>query len=163
MKDRCSVQMHLQTKSSGIKLPEVHGVKKTLDTNLLPEKQKIILQINKNVENKPRLGQGRTGIKCKKPQLIENITTSTNKSPKILKVPVTQNVSKIKWNFQSSKVVFLCNRTLAASVDKLSFITVDFIRSEGELKEILEGSRKFSEHAQNLSGGEKKEVGHNRT
>ena len=45
--------MHLQTKSSGIKLPEVHGVKKTLDTNLLPEKQKLILHIKRDIENKP--------------------------------------------------------------------------------------------------------------
>ena len=39
MKDRYLVQMHSQTKSSRIKLPEAHGVKKTLDTNLLPEKK----------------------------------------------------------------------------------------------------------------------------
>ena len=38
--DRYLVQVQSQTKSSGIKLPEVHGVKKTLDTNTLPEKQK---------------------------------------------------------------------------------------------------------------------------
>ena len=55
-KDRYVVQTCSQTKSSGIKLPEVHGVKKTLDKNLLLEKEKIILQIKKNVENKPRLG-----------------------------------------------------------------------------------------------------------
>ena len=34
--DRYLVQMQLQTKSSGIKLPEAHGVKKTFDTNTLP-------------------------------------------------------------------------------------------------------------------------------
>ena len=55
MKDRYLIQKHLQTISSGIKLPEVHVVKKTLDTNLLPEKQKMIPQIKKGVENKPRL------------------------------------------------------------------------------------------------------------
>ena len=38
-KDRYLVQTHSQTKSSGINLPEVHGVKNFLDTNLLPEKQ----------------------------------------------------------------------------------------------------------------------------
>ena len=40
MKGGYLVQMHLQTKSSGIKLPKVHGVKKTLDTNLLPKNRK---------------------------------------------------------------------------------------------------------------------------
>ena len=34
----------------------------------------------------------------------------------------------------SIEVVFLWNRTLVAFVDKLSSTTVDFIRSEGELK-----------------------------
>ena len=32
------VQTQSQAKSSGIVLPEVHGAKKTLDTNVLPEK-----------------------------------------------------------------------------------------------------------------------------
>ena len=44
-KDRYLVQMHLQTKSSGVKLPEVHGMKKTLDTNLVSDKQKIIYKL----------------------------------------------------------------------------------------------------------------------
>ena len=33
--------MQSQTKSSGIKLPEVHGMSKSLDSNILPEKQNI--------------------------------------------------------------------------------------------------------------------------
>ena len=65
---------------------------------------------------------------------------------------------------RSNEVVFLWDRTLVAFVDKLSSTTVDFIRSEGELKncalyglqEVLESSRRFSEHAQNLLGGEKR-------
>ena len=61
MMDRYLVQTQSQTKSSGIKLPEVHGIKKTLDTNSLPERQ---VKINPKI--KPRLGQGRAGIKCKK-------------------------------------------------------------------------------------------------
>ena len=40
MKERCLVQMCLQTKSSGVKLPEVHGVKKILDTNLFYPKSR---------------------------------------------------------------------------------------------------------------------------
>ena len=99
MKDRYLVQTCSQTKSSGIKLPEVHGVKKTLDMSLLPEKQKVIPQIKKGVENKPRLGKGRAEIRCRKPQLIENITKSTDKSHKILKIPMTQIVSKNRMDF----------------------------------------------------------------
>ena len=33
------IQMHSQAKSSGTRLPEVHGVQKELDPNLRPEKQ----------------------------------------------------------------------------------------------------------------------------
>ena len=40
--------------SSGITLLEVHCTKKTLDTNILPEKQKIVPQNKKIVENKLR-------------------------------------------------------------------------------------------------------------
>ena len=41
------VQTQSQTKSSGIKLPKVHRVKKILDTNSLPEKEKIASQLKK--------------------------------------------------------------------------------------------------------------------
>ena len=37
--ERYLVQMRSQAKYSGIKLPDVHGVGKTLDPNILPEKQ----------------------------------------------------------------------------------------------------------------------------
>ena len=94
------VQMSLQTKSSGIKLPDVHGAKKIIDANVLPEKQKAISQIRQIIENKPRLGQERAGIRCRRPKLTENMTVSTNKSQEIPKIPTTQNVAKIEWTFQ---------------------------------------------------------------
>ena len=67
-KERYLVQTWSQTKSSGIALPEVYGAKKTLDMNMLPLKQKIAPQNKRIFENKPRLGQGWTGIRCKKAQ-----------------------------------------------------------------------------------------------
>ena len=59
-----------QAKSSGIKLLEVHGVGKGLDPNIQPEKQVIKpivdMKIKKNIpQTKPRLGQGRAGLRCK--------------------------------------------------------------------------------------------------
>ena len=69
MTDRYLVQTQSQTKSSGIKLPEVYGIKKTLDTNSLPERQKHPLKLKIIPKIKPRLGQGRVGIKCKKPYI----------------------------------------------------------------------------------------------
>ena len=54
-------------KSSGITLPEVHGVEKGIDPNILPEKQVLKPIISSEVkgvtQNKPRLVQGRAGIK----------------------------------------------------------------------------------------------------
>ena len=49
-----------------ITLPEVHSMKKTLDTSILPEKQKPQIHSEQVDKNKPRLGRGRTRIKCKK-------------------------------------------------------------------------------------------------
>ena len=57
----------------GIAFPEVHSAKKTLDTKVLPEKQKPLLQDKQVVEKRPRLGQGRAGIRHKKPQPAEEI------------------------------------------------------------------------------------------
>ena len=37
--DKYLIQMQSQAKSSGIKLPEVHGMRKNLDPNLRPENQ----------------------------------------------------------------------------------------------------------------------------
>ena len=63
------VQTRSQAKSSGIKLPEVHGIGKELDLNKLPEKQVIKTIVAAEVigssQIKPRLGQGRAGLRCK--------------------------------------------------------------------------------------------------
>ena len=80
-------------------LPEVHGAKKALDTNVLPEKQKIQSRSKKIVENKPRIEQGRAGIRCKKLQPIDGITASTSKSHEIPKIPTVQNVTKHSMDF----------------------------------------------------------------
>ena len=74
------VEIWLQTKSSRVTLPEVHGTKKTLDTNILPEKQKLVPKSKKIIESKTRLGQGRAGIRHKEPQPVDGIPASTSKS-----------------------------------------------------------------------------------
>ena len=61
--------MRSQTKVTGIILPEVHSTKKMLDTNVLPEKQKPQIHKKQVDKNRPRLGRGRAGIKCKKKTL----------------------------------------------------------------------------------------------
>ena len=56
------VQTRLQTKASGVQLPEVHGSKKRLDPHKIPEKQPQPI-IESDVERKPRIGQGRAGVR----------------------------------------------------------------------------------------------------
>ena len=61
-------QMWSQTRSSGIKLLEVHGVSKNLDSNIQPGKQNMRpLKGNKISQEKPRIGQRRVGMRRRKP------------------------------------------------------------------------------------------------
>ena len=66
-KGKYLVQTRLQAKSSGITLPEVHGVDKGIDPKTQPEKQVmkpiISSEIKGVTQHKPRLGYGRAGIK----------------------------------------------------------------------------------------------------
>ena len=60
--------MWYQTRSSGIKLPEVHGVSKNFDSNIQPEKKNIRpLKGNEILQEKPRIGQRRAGIWRRRP------------------------------------------------------------------------------------------------
>ena len=65
------IQTHSKAKTSGIKLPEVHGVGKSLDPNLRPEKQHTFPKQG-NLE-RPQIGQGRAGSKRKKPDPINQV------------------------------------------------------------------------------------------
>ena len=70
-KDRYLVQTRSQVRSSGIRLLEIHGVNKGLDPHTQPGKQKTfpIQTINKGMSTppipKPRIGQGRAGLRRK--------------------------------------------------------------------------------------------------
>ena len=60
------------TKSSGIKLLEVHGVSKNLDPNIQPEKQNIRpLKGYEISQEKPRICQGRAGMRKRSLPLIK--------------------------------------------------------------------------------------------
>ena len=70
-KDKYLVQTRSQVRSSGIRLPEIHGVNKGLDPHIQPGKQKSfpIQTFNKGTPThpipKPRIGQGRAGLRRK--------------------------------------------------------------------------------------------------
>ena len=63
------VQTGSKAKSSGISLPEVHSTGKEIDPNILPEKQVIkpmgTSEVKGTSQIKPRLGQGRAGLRWK--------------------------------------------------------------------------------------------------
>ena len=81
------VQTWSQTKSSGIKLLEVHGVSKNLDPNIQPEKQNIKpLKGNDILQEKPRIGQGRAGTRRPPPIYQTNVAETSRKIPEAPKI-----------------------------------------------------------------------------
>ena len=63
-RDSYLVQTRSQARCSGLKLPEVHGVRKNLDPNIKLEK--LHASPIKDSVVKLHIGQGRTGLKRKK-------------------------------------------------------------------------------------------------
>ena len=81
--DKFLVQSRSQTKSSGIKLPAVHCATKTLVPHKVLEKQPSGI-------NRPRIGQGRAGIKRKKRPVC-------NEAPKTLETrPMTRPITQLQ-------------------------------------------------------------------
>ena len=80
--ERYLIQMCSQAKSSGTRLPEVHGVQKELDPNLRPEKQHTMSKQGKL--ERPRVGHGRAGLRRRQPDHINQ--------PIIQSLDVTQGI-----------------------------------------------------------------------
>ena len=66
--EKYCIQMRSQAKSSSIKLPEVHSVRRNLDPNVEPERQHAILK--QGSAEKPCTGQGRAILRRKRPDPI---------------------------------------------------------------------------------------------
>ena len=80
--DSYLVQTRSQARSDGIKLPEVHGVRKNLDPNIKLEKQHA--NSIKGSVVKSCIGQGRAGLKRKRSDAInETINPPSELSQKI--------------------------------------------------------------------------------
>ena len=63
-REKYMVQTRSQTKASGVQLPKLHGSRKRLDPHKIPEKQPQPI-VGLDVERKPRLDQGRAGVRRK--------------------------------------------------------------------------------------------------
>ena len=92
---RYMFQTQSQVKSSGIKLPDIYGVGKSLDPHTQPEKQPIkpiVSKVKEVSQIKPRLGHGRAGLRCKiKTQISKHIAQIVDKPLKIPIIPKTQD------------------------------------------------------------------------
>ena len=77
------VQTRSQAKTSGIKLPEVHGMGKNLDPNLEPERQYAISK--QGSMERLHAGQGRTGLRRKRPDPINKPINQPSNVPQ--KIP----------------------------------------------------------------------------
>ena len=75
---------------AGVKLPELHGARKTISIHSPIEKQKCQIQERQVDNSRPMLGRDRAGMRCKQLQPIDDTSVSTNKSPNI---PTTQEVT----------------------------------------------------------------------
>ena len=69
--EKYMVQTRLQMKASGVQLPEVHGSRKRLDPHRIPEKQPQPI-VGLDVDRKPRIGQGRAGVRRKALPLLDS-------------------------------------------------------------------------------------------
>ena len=82
--ERYMIQTRLQMKASGMQLPEVHGSRKGLDPHKIPEKQPQPI-VSSDIERKPRLGQGRAGVRRKIKALPSQYTgTGSSESKPII-------------------------------------------------------------------------------
>ena len=101
--DKYLVQTRSQTKSSGVKLPEVHGIEKGLDSHIKPRRQKLVrpsMDIRPPI-SKPRIGQGRAGIR-RNASIVLSIQTPAPEVTQSLPETVTQSQEKVQTEHKST-------------------------------------------------------------
>ena len=82
-KEKYMVQTRSQTKVSGVQLPEVHGSRRRLDPHRIPEKQSQPT-VRLDVDRKPRIGQGRAGVRRKAPPLLDSRQGTSASKPIVI-------------------------------------------------------------------------------
>ena len=105
-KEKFMVQTRSQMKASGVQLPEVHGSRKGLDPHKIPQKQLQPI-IGLDVGRKPRLGQGRAGVRRKikaPPSSLTGPGTSASK-PIIVKDEIGSILPKLISDIPRSEIL----------------------------------------------------------
>ena len=88
--EKYMVQNRSQTKVSGVQLPEVHGLRKRLDPHRIPEKQPQPI-VELDVDRKPRIGQGRPGVRRKAPPLLDPKQETSTSNPIVIGDEIINN------------------------------------------------------------------------
>ena len=91
--EKYMVQTRSQTKPSGVQLPEVHGLRKRLDPHKIPERQPQPIT-GLDVERKPRIGQGRAGVRRKAPPLLDPRQGTSASKPIVIDDEVRPKMQK---------------------------------------------------------------------
>ena len=91
--DKYMVQTRLQTKASGVQLPEVHGSRKRLDPHRIPEKQSQPI-VGLDVDRKPRIGQGRAGVKRKALPFLDSRQGTSASKPIVISDEIGSKMPK---------------------------------------------------------------------
>ena len=99
--DKHLVKTRSQAKSSGVKLPEVHGIENSLNPHIKPGRQKPAKVTDTRVPiSKPRIGQGRAGVR-RRVRITLPIQTSAP-AIKSLSETVTQSQVTVTMEHTSS-------------------------------------------------------------
>ena len=102
--DRYMVQTRSQTKASGVELPEVHGSSKRLDPHRIPERQtQPIARLE--IDKKPRIGQGRAGMRRKAPPLLDTRQGTSISKPIVISDEVESKKSKSTDDFPRKEIL----------------------------------------------------------
>ena len=98
------VQTRLQTKASGVELTEVHGSSKRLDPHRIPERQtQPIARVE--IDKKPRIGQGRAGMRRKAPPLLDTRQGTSMSKPIVISNKVESKRSRSMDDFPRKEIL----------------------------------------------------------
>ena len=91
--EKYMVQTRSQMKASGVQLPEVHGSRKRLDPHRIPKKQSQQI-VGLDVDRKPRIGQGRAGVRRRAPPLLDLRQGTSTSKPFIIRDEIGPTMPK---------------------------------------------------------------------
>ena len=102
--EKYMVQTRSQMKASGVQLPEVHGLRKRLYPHRIPEKQSQPI-VRLDVDRRPRIGQGRAGVRRKAPPLLDSRQGTSASKPIIISDETESKIPKSIMEFPRSEML----------------------------------------------------------